>query len=228
MRLTFLVIVIQSLVFASLVVCSALDPTLGKRAGKCHDPTVRKNWFALTGQERKKYVAATKCLQTKPSVSGLPHARNLFDDFTAVHITLKDEIHNVAAMIPWHAGFVHARELALQKCGYKGPMPYWDFRPASNRNDPFHDRIFDDQDGVGGNGNPKADWAVTSGPFANFTVNLIITDEGSIEWSPHHLKRNFQTDDDEPGSEGSIAYSNVRTNGYIDYLLGSKSYQKLR
>lgn len=56
---------------------------------------VRKEWLSLTPKEKKAYIAAVKCLQSKPAISGAlaPGAKSRFDDFVATHINQTLTIH---------------------------------------------------------------------------------------------------------------------------------------
>lgn len=51
---------------------------------------------SLSKQSRIDYINAVQCLQQKPAISSqsdVPGARNRFDDFQAVHITLASIVH---------------------------------------------------------------------------------------------------------------------------------------
>lgn len=56
---------------------------------------VRKEWSALQDTEKKEYIAAVLCLQSKPSISGdiAPGAQSRYDDFVAAHINQTLTIH---------------------------------------------------------------------------------------------------------------------------------------
>lgn len=57
----------------------------------------RKNF---SGTERKAYIAAVRCLQTKPSTADpafAPGARTRYDDFVAVHINQTLSIHGTVS-----------------------------------------------------------------------------------------------------------------------------------
>ncbi|KAJ3126939.1 hypothetical protein HK098_006979 [Nowakowskiella sp. JEL0407] len=66
----------------------------------------------------------------KPSIVGTaaPGSRNLFDDFSSVHIRQTDHIHRVGQFLAWHRLFVAVYEQYLRgECGYTGAQPYWDW-----------------------------------------------------------------------------------------------------
>lgn len=56
----------------------------------------RKEWDSLSDNEKRDYIRAVRCLQTKPSISGnlVPGARNRYDDFVATHVNQTYTIHN--------------------------------------------------------------------------------------------------------------------------------------
>lgn len=213
----------MKLIKCVLLITFFLNKASSQRSNSCNNPSQRALWTDLTSDEKSSYIAATKCLQTKPSITGLSPSKSLFDDFTAVHIRLDTDIHNVAAMLPWHSGFVYAREMHLRNCGFKGRLPGWNWTRQADLNDPFHDVIFDNTNGLGGNGNSRSNYAITSGPFARFQVDLIMQDS-DIVFSSHLLKRQFSSEDDGQ----SLGYSNLRNSKTIGTLMKKKSYEDFR
>ncbi|KAH9214621.1 hypothetical protein DL95DRAFT_435895 [Leptodontidium sp. 2 PMI_412] len=156
----------------------------------------RREWGDLSSPDKKKYIAAVLCLQSKPSktpASVAPGARSRYDDFVLVHINQTLTIHATGNFLSWHRYFVWAYETALrEECGYKGYQPYWNWgRYAS---DPINSPLFDGSDtSLSGNGlyynhtgvpvtgaPPPFDvippgvggGCVTTGPFKNMSVNL--------------------------------------------------------
>lgn len=81
----------------------------------------------LSKQEKKDYIAAVKCLQSKPPktpAAVAPGAKTRFDDFVAVHINQTLEIHYTGNFLSWHRYYTWLYEKALQEdCGYKGTQP---------------------------------------------------------------------------------------------------------
>ncbi|KAL1842225.1 hypothetical protein VTJ49DRAFT_5837 [Mycothermus thermophilus] len=171
----------------------------GKGKGKGCDLTkvkVRRNWKTLSNEDKKKYTSAINCLHSKPSrydPAVVPGALNRYDDFVAVHIIQTRTIHATANFLHWHRYFIWLFEEALkEECGYNGPFPYWHWPDTASQ--PYPSIVFnDDEFGLGGNGeniphNPNGTpmgggliiipvegsggGCVTTGPFANFTVNL--------------------------------------------------------
>lgn len=62
---------------------------------------VRKEWSALKDSEKKDYIDAVLCLQSKPSISGdlVPGARSRYDDFVAAHINQTLTIHETVSRL---------------------------------------------------------------------------------------------------------------------------------
>lgn len=56
---------------------------------------VRKEWNTLSDGEKKEYIDAVLCLQSKPAISGAiaPGAKSRYDDFVATHINQTLTIH---------------------------------------------------------------------------------------------------------------------------------------
>jgi len=92
---------------------------------------IRREWGTLSTQEKKDYIAAVKCLQSKPPktpAAKAPGAKSRFDDFVAVHINQTMEIHYTGNFLSWHRYYTWLYEKALQdECGYKGTQPYWNW-----------------------------------------------------------------------------------------------------
>lgn len=150
----------------------------------------------LSSKDKKKYISAVLCLQSKPSKTArsvAPGARSRYDDFVLVHINQTFTIHATGNFLSWHRYFVWAYETALRdECGYKGYQPYWNWGRYSNN--PINSPLFDGSDtSLSGNGlyynhtgvlitgaPPPFDvippgvggGCVTAGPFKNMSVNL--------------------------------------------------------
>lgn len=151
----------------------------------------------LSTSTKKAYISAVLCLRQKPSSTypSVPGARNHFDDFQAIHINQTFLIHFNAVFLPWHRYFTWAYERALrEECGYDGYQPYWEWSAFAS--DPTTSPLFDGSEtSISGNGEkvahstftyliprspnvsvslPPQDGGgcLTSGPFANLTVNL--------------------------------------------------------
>lgn len=196
-------------------------------ASACTSPTERVEWIALTRREQISYIDAVKCLKTKPSVTGIRNSRDLYDDFAAVHILQDVRIHYVAAFLPWHRYFVLAREKALQDCGYTGRTPYWNWVKAADTKNSFNDPIFSNVTGFGGDGNPRHNFTVTSGPFANFTVDLQSDDRSDPIFAPHHLARQFTSDPDDV-RRGFFGLANYHDSAAVNFAMASTTFEQFR
>ncbi|KAI9055050.1 hypothetical protein LZ554_000016 [Drepanopeziza brunnea f. sp. 'monogermtubi'] len=168
------------------------------RRSNCTDPTVRREWRTLARDEQISYVAAVKCLTTKPSTFSL--SSPLYDDFAYVHNQLNNEVHLVASFLPWHRYFLHIYEAALKECGYMGSMPYWDWTLDSLS--PSTSPIWDATTGFGGDGSPNRTEpdgdstrrCVADGPFRDLRPSYI-TDQ----YNPHCLSRAWNNGTELPG-----------------------------
>jgi len=160
---------------------------------------IRREWSTLTSNQKKSYINAVKCLQSKPALtpsSKAPGAKTRFDDFVATHINQTMTIHYTGNFLVWHRYYTWVYEKALQvECGYTGTQPYWNWGLTAligMENSP----LFDGSDtSLSGNGvvipnQPDlilgvsaglppiylppgtGGGCVTSGPFKNMSVNL--------------------------------------------------------
>ncbi|KAF7115509.1 hypothetical protein CNMCM5793_002467 [Aspergillus hiratsukae] len=93
----------------------------------------RKEWSALSGNERIAYTDAITCLMSKPSIyePGLvPGSTSYYTDFAAGHANISLSIHQSGTFLSWHREFLHLLESALHdECDYPAQMglPYWDW-----------------------------------------------------------------------------------------------------
>ncbi|KAF3086359.1 hypothetical protein TWF569_000742 [Orbilia oligospora] len=157
---------------------------------------LRKEWSTLSSREKKEYIRAVLCLQSKPARSTplAPGAVSRFDDFVATHINQTFFIHATGNFLSWHRYYTWVYEKALrEECGYKGYQPYINWGKYAE--DLEHAPLFDGSDtSISGNGNyiaqpsgpvfpdpvnpviilppGKGSGCVTTGPFKNMTVNL--------------------------------------------------------
>jgi len=97
---------------------------------------------------------------------------------------LNTRIHFTGLFLPWHRWYVHVFEKSLKdKCGYTGSSPYWNWTIDSP--DFYESSFWKDSNpdsGLGGWGDPNADFTVTDGGFNEFHLSYP---------SPHILRRNF-------------------------------------
>ncbi|SMR64572.1 unnamed protein product [Zymoseptoria tritici ST99CH_3D1] len=155
----------------------------------------RKEWDSFTRAQKLAYIAAVKCMTTKPSISGdlVPGARSRLDDFVGTHVNQTLRIHTTGNFLSWHRYFLYTYETALRsECNYTGYQPYasWGRYTNSVINSPLFDGS---ETSISGNGVYKAHppiiigpagpdalsltpgvggGCITTGPFANTTVNL--------------------------------------------------------
>ncbi|KAB2579340.1 Tyrosinase central domain protein [Lasiodiplodia theobromae] len=156
----------------------------------------RREWGALSAEERKEYIAAVQCISTKPSRTPkelCPGCVTRYDDFVATHINQTLTIHGTGNFLSWHRYFTWSYEQALRnECGYTGTQPYWNWPQYAE--DPLSSPIFDGSDtsmsgnGVYRNHTPvyvpssalpyveippaQGGGCVYTGPFRNFTTRL--------------------------------------------------------
>ncbi|CAK1358821.1 unnamed protein product [Cercospora beticola] len=175
----------------------------------------RKEWDTLRPHEKRAYIQAVKCLQSKPALSGdlAPGAKSRYDDFTATHVNQTLRIHSTGNFLTWHRYFVWTYEKALrEECGYRGYQPYINWARLSNS--VINAPIFDGSDtSLGGNGvfepakipivlsnettpvtgiNPAGGGGcVTKGPFKDMSVTL--GPVGLAGYDPTFITPNPQT-----------------------------------
>ncbi|KAL2142548.1 hypothetical protein VTI28DRAFT_1051 [Corynascus sepedonium] len=156
---------------------------------------IRREWSDLSVDERKEYISAVLCLQSKPSKipeGEAPGALSRFDDFVATHMTMAGQLHSPTHLFAAHRYFIYAYEKALRdECGYKGYQPYMNYDRYAE--DPINSPMFDGSDSsMGGNGGPYnytgvpqpfprpynlippagGGGCVTEGPFKDMVVSL--------------------------------------------------------
>ncbi|KAL1873568.1 hypothetical protein Daus18300_003935 [Diaporthe australafricana] len=191
---------------------------------------VRKEWGSLGDSEKLDYIDAVKCIQSASPLtpqSVAPGAKTRFDDFVATHINQTLTIHYTGNFLSWHRYFTWLWEEALRtECGYEGTQPYWDW-PLSAMTGLEDSPVFDGSEtSLSGNGKYIANRSdivlglslglppiylptgtgggcVTSGPFANLSVNLgpaaldepggisVSNSNGSLSYNPRCLKRDL-------------------------------------
>ncbi|CAE6441997.1 unnamed protein product [Rhizoctonia solani] len=168
------------LCLSSLLLPTALSaPTAG---GECSKPSVRREWRKLSSKQKTAYHNAVKCVKSKASVieSG-GRSKTILDDFTYVHYELRDIVHHVAVFLPWHRWFLEMHVVELEKCGYTGAMPYWDWtRDSGTAANFLNSEMFHPTKGFGSLGITEA--CVEDGPYAGMQINIP---------EPHCLKRGF-------------------------------------
>ncbi|KAK2775464.1 hypothetical protein FQN52_003526 [Onygenales sp. PD_12] len=164
----------------------------GERTCTLENAAVRREWSTLSADERKDYINAVLCLQSKDPIwpqSEVPGVRSRFDDYVALHILQTPTVHGTANFLGWHRYYMWAYEQALRdECGYTGYQPYWNWGKYAD--DPLTNPMFDGSDtSLSGNGEATehgdvqiapgvvvpsgtGGGCVTEGPFKNMSVNL--------------------------------------------------------
>jgi len=188
-----------SVLLAVFLVLNVFQPVLAELSGTpddskfCKDPLQRKEWRALSDDEKNCYIEAIKCLQSRPAQNtSRPASWTRFDEFQATHIESALDIHFVGQFLPWHRLFMKSYETALRnECGYQGAQPYWNWSLDADPPNLICDSpIWNPVTGFGGDGVPGTyivppDPANTSriypflyhgcikdGPFADYTLKL--------------------------------------------------------
>ncbi|KAF4613661.1 hypothetical protein D9613_007461 [Agrocybe pediades] len=167
----------------------------------CDNPIQRREWRALSDDEKGEYIDAVKCLQSKaPYNTTIKAAKSRFDEFQSFRITIADDVHFVGQFLPWHRLFVRNYEKALRD-------EYWDWTLDSKTpEDYINSPVWDPITGFGPNGVPGTytlppftndsrifpdafRGCVQDGPFANYTLSL---GPGKLV-TEHCLVRGFNT-----------------------------------
>ncbi|KAK7946761.1 uncharacterized protein PG986_011082 [Apiospora aurea] len=178
---------------------------------------VNSRWRTLTTGERRGFIGAVRCLQSKPGQTSdtFEGVRSRYDDFVALHITQTDYVHWVGQLLPWHRYYLWSFEQNLREmCGYKGAVPTdspyvrtdWT-QDAVSEEAVVESPIFDPVHGFGGNGpyivnttGFPQDWqtmtpvpnrtgggCIEDGPFAH--VNISMGPGNHTGYTPHCLRR---------------------------------------
>ncbi|KAK9775346.1 putative Tyrosinase copper-binding domain-containing protein [Seiridium cardinale] len=153
----------------------------------------RKEYGQLTDVEKLSFISAIQCVMAKPSVLNdlVPATTNKFDDYAAVHVNNTLGIHINGVFLSWHRHFVYLMETELHACGFPQQLgiPYWNWALYTDlESSPMFDGS---ETSLGSNGAYDPDsgdvystpggtilphgtggGCVTSGPFANHTVNF--------------------------------------------------------
>ncbi|KAL2163286.1 hypothetical protein VTH06DRAFT_5342 [Thermothelomyces fergusii] len=215
----------QSAVDSGLALASlngiALLQSATRYGGSCNPSNVkiRREWRTLSKAQRRSYIKAVQCIQQKPS--RLPEgvaagSKTIFDDFVYLHMKATEFVHYTGNFLIWHRNFIHVYERELHACGYKDPLPYWEW--GYDAEAPQLSPIFDGSDtSMSGDGefvpgppvslelpgNPApivlakgtGGGCVTSGPFVNMTVRLgPSTEPDPTADNPRCLKRDLNAD----------------------------------
>ncbi|KAF8509315.1 Di-copper centre-containing protein, partial [Hysterangium stoloniferum] len=159
----------------------------------CVTPRVRKEWRALSDDEKEAWINAVKCLTEHPTskvTSSGAVLRNLsatwYDDFAYAHTELNNQIHQTGFFLPWHRYFLWSFEQTLRtSCNFTKVIPYWNWSldasnfPAS----PFFSP--NKTHGLGRFGSPAHDDIVITGAFAHLQLAYPAPHELRRVYTPH-------------------------------------------
>ncbi|MDC7765253.1 MULTISPECIES: tyrosinase family protein [Priestia] len=126
---------------------------------------VRKNVLHLTDTEKRDFIRAVLILKEK----------GIYDRYVAWHGAAgkfhtppgsdRNAAHMSSAFLPWHREYLLRFERDLQSINPEVTLPYWEWETDAQLQDPSQSAIWN-ADFMGGNGNPKKDFIVDTGPFA--------------------------------------------------------------
>ena len=88
---------------------------------------VHREWRELKRRQKRSYLKAIKCVRSAPSQLTGSVSTSRWEDFVITHSTAGPDIHGTPAFLPWHRAFLGIFDKEIRKCGYDGPMPYWDW-----------------------------------------------------------------------------------------------------
>ncbi|CAG7849836.1 SubName: Full=Uncharacterized protein {ECO:0000313/EMBL:CCA75426.1} [Serendipita indica DSM 11827] len=189
----------------------------------CPRVSVRKEWRKLTKAEKRAYIKATKCLQSKPDYGISPISDKMYDAFVYIHENNWFGFHATASFPVWHRWFVWLREVTLrEQCGYSGPTPYWNY--TMDYKDLFASPFFTEPEtGFGTHGTVPYEamtgatgYKVDNGAFANLFVNLP---------EPHYLTRNFTLwKDSDPNQQYGKAFGNWVSPQQVQTTLAAQTF----
>ncbi|KAH9952948.1 Di-copper centre-containing protein [Russula dissimulans] len=192
---------------ALAVLWSAVGVSCSNDKCSCTNPAIRKEWRKLTTDQRAEWIRAVNCLSdlphdpalspsVDPSISLIPPVNvssSYYDDLVYIHMDLNTRIHFTGLYLPWHRWYIHVFEESLKnRCGYTGVTPYWDW--TIHAPDFYESSFWKDCDpvsGLGGWGDPAADYSVPDGGFSDLHLSYP---------SPHTPRRNFTLQPWERGS----------------------------
>ncbi|KAK5090864.1 hypothetical protein LTS08_002226 [Lithohypha guttulata] len=96
-----------------------------------HTQQTRVSFSSMAPEQRKAYTDAIECIHSQPSnldKAQYPAAVNKYQDYSVVHTNRTGQVHLSGFFLTWHRYFIHLFEKDMREtCGYKGPLPYWDF-----------------------------------------------------------------------------------------------------
>ncbi|KAL7273540.1 hypothetical protein RUND412_003605 [Rhizina undulata] len=162
----------------------------------------------LSTEEKKSYIGAVDCLQTKRKgifADEIPGVVSRFEDFVYLHKVATPYVHLAGQFLPWHRYLLWVYENTLRnECNYTGAQPYWDVPRDSAALSLPSSPIWDPETGFGGDGeyipglinpvDPKippgtGGGCIKDGPFKNWTLHLGLNT--TLIRDDHCLRRNM-------------------------------------
>jgi tyrosinase len=182
MRLRFFSVVPLALAALPVLLAPAV-------AAACAKVTQRREWRQLSDPEQAAYIAAVKAAQLRQS----PTQPSVYDKLVQMHVLLSAQIHSVAAFLPWHRFYLFLFEKVLQKVSGNPDLfvPYWNWALDSQTPDLAEIWGDNEQTEFGRDGDPAADFCVSSGAFRGWKP---------MYPTPHCLRRKWT----EPGRIGAL------------------------
>ncbi|VBB82155.1 Putative tyrosinase [Podospora comata] len=177
----------------------ALAKALTKFSGTCTPSKVkyRREWRTISKPDRRKFIAAVKCIMAKPSTlppGEVPGAKSLYDDIVWAHARRSGLVHNSGTFLLFHRYYLHTYETELSACGWTAGLPYWEW--GLDITGPHLSPVFDGSDtSLGGDGEFIPNRPPFSIPWIDpLTPEIIIqpgTGGGCVKTGPfvHHKVR---------------------------------------
>ncbi|KAK3349069.1 hypothetical protein B0T25DRAFT_457918, partial [Lasiosphaeria hispida] len=126
----------------------------------CKEVSIRREWRALTPNEKEEFVQAIYCLAKTPSSWAPNHT--IYDDFAILHGGIGSWCHRSASFLPWHRYTLFVFEKILkEQCGFTNAIPYWDW--SLDWANLANSSIWDSATGFGGDGDPHGHEVVGEG-----------------------------------------------------------------
>ncbi|MFC7441701.1 tyrosinase family protein [Laceyella putida] len=140
---------------------------------------IRKNQAHMSKREKQRFVRALLALKRKPSRFSAKWGR--YDDYVFMHLKSMEKMtatypgwaHHGPAFLPWHRFLLLSLEKDLQAVDPSVSIPYWDWTVNRHPRDPRGPWT---DDFMGGSGDPKLNYRVTTGPFAYPNWKLVLFD----------------------------------------------------
>jgi tyrosinase len=161
--------------------------------------TVRKDASTLTDQERADFVNAVLALKNKYEDGS---TISVYDEFVLLHqAAMTDhDIHVGPAFFPWHRELLDLFERELQTINPQVTIPYWNWAVDNQTTSKIWKSDF-----MGGDGDPRDNYIVKSGPFRQGQWTLI-TDGPDLRRSFGVNVSSLPTADDEQTALGISNY----------------------